>query len=52
MAAESPGNVGSWLGLQIVKSYMNAHSDMTLEQLMAESKDAQRFLQESRYKPK
>ncbi|WP_276134938.1 hypothetical protein [Polluticoccus soli] len=52
MAPESPGNTGSWIGLQIVKAYMAQHSDMTLEQLMKERKDAQRFLQESRYKPK
>jgi hypothetical protein len=52
MAAESPGNTGSWLGLQIVKAYMSNYTEMSLEQLMKEQKDPQRFLQESRYKPK
>lgn len=52
MPGESPGNVGSWLGWQIVKAYMKEHSDMGLEQLMKETKDPQRFLQESKYKPK
>lgn len=52
MPGESPGNIGSWLGLQIVKDYMQEHPEMSLEKLMSEQKDAQRVLQESKYKPK
>jgi hypothetical protein len=52
MPGESPGNIGSWLGLQVVSAYMNQHPEMSLEQLMAEQKEPQRFLQESKYKPK
>lgn len=50
MPAESPGNVGSWLGLQIVKAYAAKHSKLSLEELLA-VKDAQAMLQEGGYKP-
>lgn len=48
----SPGNIGTWLGWQIVKSYMNAHSEMTLLQLAENNTEDRVFLQESGYKPK
>ena len=50
MPAESPGNIGTWLGWQIVKAYMNQHPSVTLQELLKE-KDAQAFLTESKYKP-
>lgn len=52
MPAQSPGNIGTWMGLQIVNGYMNQHPDMTLQQLLEKEIDAQAFLQESKYKPK
>lgn len=52
MPDTSPGNIGSWVGLQIVKAYMKKHSDMSLQELLAEKKDPQAFLQESKYKPR
>lgn len=52
MPPESPGNIGAWLGLQIVRAYMKEHSEMSLADLMKEPIEAQRFLQESKYKPK
>lgn len=52
MPAESPGDIGSWVGLQIVKAYMKEHAKMTLSQLVAENKEPQQFLLESKYKPK
>lgn len=51
MPAESPGNVGSWLGYQIVKAYIKQHPEMKMEELFAIT-DAQKMLQESRYKPR
>lgn len=51
MPAESPGNVGAFIGWQIVHSYMKEHPDVTLPQLLRDQ-DAQRFLQESKYKPR
>lgn len=52
MPSDSPGNIGAWLGLQIVEAYMNEHPDMTLPELVDAPIDAQRFLLESKYKPR
>lgn len=46
-----PGRVGAWVGWQIVRKYMAEHPNVTLKQLMAE-KNAQRILNDSRYRPK
>ena len=46
-----PGRIGQWVGLQIVRKYMDEHPDVTLAKLMAE-KDAQRILNDSHYRPK
>lgn len=51
MPRESPGNIGSWVGLHIVKKYMDENSAASLQQLMREQ-DAQKILQLSKYKPK
>lgn len=48
---ESPGNIGQFIGLRIVQSYMKQHPEITLQQLM-EWKDLHQLFQESRYKPK
>lgn len=52
MSNESPGEVGTWMGLQIVKGYMAQHPEMTLDKLIAMQIDEQKILQESKYKPK
>lgn len=52
MPQESPGNIGAWVGLQIVKSYMQKNSNKSLKELTEKSIDAQTFLQKSKYKPK
>lgn len=46
-----PGRIGQWVGWEIVKSYMNSHTDVTLPQLM-QMDDAQTFFKESRYNPR
>ncbi len=51
MPAESPGNIGTWMGYQIVKAYINEHPETPLDSVL-QQKDAQTFLQESGYKPK
>jgi len=51
IAKQCPGNIGTWLGYEIVKAYMKEHPATTLEQLMHNT-DAQKFLQESKYNPK
>ena len=47
---EAPARLGEWLGWQIVRKYMANHSEVTLQELMAE-KDAQKILSQSGYKP-
>ncbi len=46
----SPGQASIWLGLQIVKSYMQSNRAVTLPELM-EQQDYQLILEESNYKP-
>jgi len=47
--SESPGRVGTWIGWQIVRSYMK-NNDVTLQELFA--KDAKEIFDNSKYKPK
>lgn len=48
---EAPGEIGNWLGWQIVKAYMKRYPETTLQQL-AELRDAQQLLEKARYRPK
>ncbi len=48
---EAPGEIGNWLGWQIVKSYMKRHPETTMDQLLNFS-DAQKFLEAAKYKPR
>jgi hypothetical protein len=50
MPQESPGNLGSWVGWQIVKKYMERFPNTTLPQLMAIT-NSQQILDGSHYKP-
>lgn len=50
MPKKAPAKTGVWLGLQIVKSYMNKHKDITLVQLM-QMNDYGKILRESGYQP-
>jgi hypothetical protein len=49
--AESPGNIGSFIGWQIVKAYMEENPETSPAQLMKLS-DASIILKDSKYKPK
>ncbi|NRB49777.1 MAG: hypothetical protein HRU41_18995 [Saprospiraceae bacterium] len=51
MPAEAPGRVGNWMGLQIVKRYMQRHPEVSIEALL-NLRDAQLLLDESRYRPR
>ncbi len=51
MPKESPGNVGSWLGAQIIKAYADKHPELEMEALFA-LPDAQAVLQGGGYKPR
>ncbi len=46
-----PGRIGTWVGWQIVRTYMENNPDVTLQQLM-EEKNARKILEHSKYKPK
>jgi len=48
---EAPGEIGSWVGWQIVKAYMRRHPQTTLEELI-NFRDSQRLLEAAKYKPK
>lgn len=48
---EAPGEVGNWMGWQIVKAYMKRHPNTTMDDLI-KMQDSQKFLEEARYKPK
>lgn len=50
ISKECPPRIGMWIGWQIVRSYMEKNTGVTLEQLMQE-KDAQKILARSKYKP-
>jgi hypothetical protein len=47
---ESPGNIGQFIGWQIVKSYMKSHPEISLQKLM-EQKDMMVIFNEAKYKP-
>ncbi len=51
MPTESPGNIGTWLGWQIVRKYMQEHPNCSLQELMKLKMPAQQFLQDAKYKP-
>ena len=51
MHPEAPGRSANWIGLQIVRAYMDNVPDAKLEELLSET-SAQRILDRSRYKPK
>ena len=50
MSEASPGNIGAWVGWQIVKKFADAHSSFTPEQVM--KSEAGKILEEAKYKPK
>ncbi len=51
MPPESPGNIGSWVGWQIVRKFMRRNEEVTLQQLMMDF-DGTQVLNRSGYKPK
>ena len=48
---EAPGEIGNWVGWQIVRAYMKRHPNTTMTELLNFT-DAQKFLEASRYKPR
>ncbi len=50
LLSESPGRVGTWVGYQIIMSYMQKYPETSLHELMSLT-DAQELLKQSKYKP-
>jgi len=50
VSQESPGRLGTWVGWQVIKSYMDKNPEITLQQLMG-IKDYQLILNKSDYQP-
>lgn len=48
---EAPGEIGNWIGWRIVESWMQRHPDADIKALLAAT-DAQKFLEDAKYKPK
>ncbi len=46
----APGRLGTWVGWQIVRKYMERNPDVTLPELMADT-DFKKIFAESKYKP-
>ena len=45
-----PGRIGTWVGWEIVQSFMNSHDKVTLQELM-KNPDAKAIFQTSKYNP-
>ncbi|MBK8922526.1 MAG: hypothetical protein IPM81_13640 [Saprospirales bacterium] len=48
---EAPGEIGNWVGWQIVRAYMRRYPDTSVEELL-NLRDTQQFLEKAKYKPK
>ncbi|HOZ50217.1 MAG TPA: hypothetical protein PLU17_00045 [Chitinophagaceae bacterium] len=52
MPLESPGNIGTWIGWQIIRKYMDEHPEKTMVDILKSSIDAQTLLRDSGYRPR
>jgi hypothetical protein len=50
ISQESPGRLGTWIGWQIIRSYMNNNPKVTLPELMKDN-NYQKMLEDSGYRP-
>jgi hypothetical protein len=50
MPDSSPGNIGQWIGWQIVKEFARKNSSLTLQQIL--KTEPRKIFEESKYKPK
>lgn len=48
---EAPGEIGNWVGWQIVKAYTKRSPDESFEEIL-NLRNAQQFLEKAKYKPK
>lgn len=50
LGPSSPGNIGQWIGWQIVKKFVDINSSMTVPDVL--KTDARKILEKAKYKPK
>lgn len=50
ISTESPGRLGTWIGLRIIQSYMENNKSVSLQELMGEI-NSQKILENSGYRP-
>jgi len=50
LGPSSPGNIGQWIGWQIVRKFADKNSSMSVSDVL--NTDARKILEESKYKPK
>lgn len=50
MPGISPGNIGQWVGWQILKKFVEKNSSLSIEEVM--NTEPQKILEEAKYKPK
>jgi len=50
LGPSSPGNIGQWIGWQIVKKFVDKNSSMSVADVL--KTDARKILEEAKYKPK
>lgn len=50
LGPSSPGNIGQWIGWQIVKKFVTKNSSMSVTEVL--TTDARKILEEAKYKPK
>ena len=48
---KSPARIGSWIGWQIIRSFMENNPDISIQKMLDIS-DSQKILSKSKYKPK
>lgn len=51
MPPESPGNIGTYIGWQMVRSYLKENPDVKWHELPKQRIDSEEFLRKSNYKP-
>ena len=50
VSQDSPPRLGTWVGMQIVRSYMENNPQVTMQELLLDG-DAQHILELSKYRP-
>lgn len=52
MPPEAPGNIGTWIGWQIMRKYLETYPDKKLPEMLQEKLDAQGLIRDIKYRPR